>query len=206
MLEARNRHDWSQAMERLERVRETIDELTATEPPMLSRRYAARFLDRFFAPATEQGYQIESQHHPIFRFGNSWRFRPDPELVGITQDWPQQPHQDWPQILTSASWGSQGFRYFRGAGWYETDFTVVAKKTDKKTTFWFSGVDERADIWLNGEQIARAAGGAFKPFEVEFERSLLKNSNRLTVRVVNNRLNELGTGGILGPVILYERY
>lgn len=205
MLNARNRHDWDQAMERLLRVRETIEELTTIEPPMLSRRYAARFLDRFFAPATEQGYLLESQQEPLFQFDSSWRFRADPDLVGINEGWPQQSHQDWPEILTSRSWGSQGLRYLKGAGWYETDFTATSPQADKKTYLWFSGVDERADIWLNGEQVARGAGGAFKPFEVEVTGPLLDN-NRLTVRVVNISLNELGTGGILGPVILYQRY
>ena len=205
MLNARNSQQWDLAMERLSRVRAVIDELTAIEPPMLSRRYAAAFLDRFFAPATEQGYRIESQHQPLFRFGSSWRFRPDPELLGITENWYQQPHQDWPEILTSVSWGSQGLRYLKGAGWYETEFTPASPSTDRKTYLWFGGVDERADIWLNGEQVARGTGGAFKPFEVEVPSPLLE-TNRLTVRVVNISLNELGTGGILGPVILYERY
>ena len=205
MLEARNRHDWDQAMERLEQVRKTIEQLTATEPPMLSRRYAARFLDRFFAPATEQGYLIESQHQPLFRFSSSWRFRPDPDLVGTTENWYRESHPNWSKILTSASWGSQGLRYLTGAGWYETEFKAASPQAGKKTYLWFSGVDERADIWLNGEQVARGAGGAFKPFEVEVTAPLL-NNNRLTVRVVNVSLNELGTGGILGPVILYQRY
>ncbi|MCA9779157.1 MAG: DUF4838 domain-containing protein, partial [Candidatus Eremiobacteraeota bacterium] len=37
MMVARNQHEWARAMECLVRIRETIDELTALEPPMLSR-------------------------------------------------------------------------------------------------------------------------------------------------------------------------
>ncbi|HUQ64869.1 MAG TPA: hypothetical protein VM101_01865, partial [Flavitalea sp.] len=51
------------------------------------------------------------------------------------------------------------------------------------------------------------AGSGFYPQPFEFDVSSVivpGKQNIITVRIVNNLVNELGTGGIMGPVMFYE--
>lgn len=203
MLVDRNNHRWASAKAHLDSVNSIIAELTAPEPPLLSRRYAAKYMSRFFAPATEEGFHIHRLHATLYQFPDKWRFRLDPSDQGVTKRWFQEAHPDWPEISSSLSWGTQGLRYFKGVAWYEANFPATDQRSTKKTYLWFAGIDERADIWLNGEPVAKTVGG-FKPFEVEVK-PRLHVENVLSIRTVNRSLNELGTGGLLGPVVLYRR-
>lgn len=204
MLNARNQHRWTEARKHLDSANAIVEELTTPEPPMLSRRYAANYMKRFFAPATEEGYAIQHDHRVLHQFPHLWKFKLDPEDQGSSAKWFQESHPSWGEIRSSLSWSTQNLRYYAGPSWYEATFTAKKPTPGKKVYLWFATNDEPAQIWLNGEQLANYAGRPFKPFEVEVT-APLRAQNRLTLRITNARLSELGTGGIMGPVMLYER-
>jgi hypothetical protein len=55
------------------------------------------------------------------RLDGTWLFRPDPEQVGIAQQWyaPEFPRLEWTQVVLPSTWEtSPGLRAYDGWGWY----------------------------------------------------------------------------------------
>jgi hypothetical protein len=73
----------------------------------------------------------------------------------------------------------------------------------KRVFLWCGGVDEKAKVWVNGKPVGVSPGAAFSPFEVDATDAIRAGKNVITFCVVNDVVNELGTGGIVAPVILY---
>ena len=70
---------------------------------------------------------------------------------------------------------------------------------------WFGGFDESVDVYLNGHHLGERRGFA-TPAEYEQIAQYLNagGQNTLAVRVTNDDLAELGTGGIMMPVMIYH--
>ena len=58
---------------------------------------------------------------------------------------------------------------FRVSWWYRTEFTAPRNLENEKIWLNFKGLNYRANIWLNGHQIAKAedVAGAFRTYEFE---------------------------------------
>jgi hypothetical protein len=68
----------------------------------------------------------------------------------------------------------------------------------------FGGVDEKAKVWVNDNLVGISPGKAFLPFELDATEAVRPGArNVVTVRLVNARMDEIGTGGITGPVMFY---
>lgn len=105
----------------------------------------------------------------------------------------------------SASWSDQGLHYYKGLAWYRTTVEISARFRDRRLFLWFGGVDEKAEVWLNGQRIGESQVGSFRPFDLEVTAAArFDRSNYLAVRITNRELNELGTGGITAPVMLWS--
>lgn len=88
---------------------------------------------------------------------------------------------------------------------------------------WFGAVDEAAKIWINGKPITWVAevkdrktqkvirtevrdqiSGSWRPHEIEVTDAIeFGKENLFVVKVTNQQLNEVGTGGIQKIVLLY---
>ena len=79
---------------------------------------------------------------------------------------------------------------------------------------WFAGVDRTAEVWVNGQWVGAnhdgaefdldAHGSAFRPFEFDVTDAIRHGEpNVVAVRSYRTHTNELGTGGIIGPVMFY---
>jgi beta-galactosidase/beta-glucuronidase len=81
---------------------------------------------------------------------------------------------------------------------------VPASAAGKRIFLWCGGVDEKAKVWVNGQVIGISHGGAFYPFEMDATAALKPGRNVVVFCVVNQVVSEVGTGGIVAPVILYQ--
>jgi len=78
---------------------------------------------------------------------------------------------------------------------------------------WVGATDGACKVFVNGQHApyvnakgekADEANGYCAPFSFEITGALKPNvNNQVTIIGTRNFLNELGTGGLLGPVILY---
>lgn len=74
---------------------------------------------------------------------------------------------------------------FRCAWWYRTEFMVPAAYRGKRIALHFSGINYRANIWLNGKRIAAddQVRGAFRIYEFDVTDELVTEKNALAVEV-----------------------
>ena len=78
--------------------------------------------------------------------------------------------------------------------WYRTEFTVPTADAGKTINLHFDGINYRANIWLNGKQIAKSEDvvGAFRMFRFDISQHVLQGKpNVLAVQVFPPKDTEL---------------
>ncbi len=203
------------AFEEMIKVRDSL--LEDYEYPMLSTALAQRMVRRFIEPITEANYEtMAGGGEKIVGFDHEWKFQQDPEEWGqyIGLHRPESEGGSWQSIRTDTSWSNQGMRYYFGQTWYRQTVDIPEGFEDRTIKLWFSGVDNTAEVWVNGEWVGAnhdgaefdldAYGSAFRPFEFDVTEAVRHGeSNVVPVRSYRPGTNELGTGGLVGPVMFY---
>ncbi len=212
LLEHQNACEFAAACDDMERMVELARTLQAYDPPMLSTRLVPRFIDRFWRAALEEGRErTAGGNELVAAMPNRWKFFLDPYDAGEGQSFQSDETSDvgWQELPTySSSWSNQGLRYYRGHAWYRTHVTVPARFRGRQVFLWFGAVDEAAKVWVNGEAVGGTPDrhNASAPFEVEVTNAIRWGEpNLIAVKVTNVKVNELGTGGIVKPVMLWAK-
>ena len=145
----------------------------------------------------------------------AWRFRPDFYGEGDDAEYPSVELDDsgWMDVAIPAEFGTclPELEFYEGAGWFRRRITVPPQWETRHIVLRFEGVNQRAQVWLNGELLGENLDG-FLPFCFPAS-SFLKcgAENVLVVRVDNTRRAEdvpgeqrgwRTTGGILRDVSL----
>ncbi|MHB0935590.1 MAG: DUF4838 domain-containing protein [Armatimonadota bacterium] len=208
MMEARVKVDFPTAQAALERCDAAANDLMAYKPvAMLDTRIYPSYMKRFFRPCTEQGYaRVTGGNTLIATAKDEWQFQLDPQSIGEEIGlWRAEiTGGNWRPIKTSSqSWSNQGLRYYKGRAWYRTTVEVPQDAAGKRLFLWCGGVDETAKVWINGQVIGISHGAAFYPFELDATGAVKAGKNVITICTSSETVNELGTGGIMAPVILY---
>jgi beta-galactosidase/beta-glucuronidase len=129
---------------------------------------------------------------------------------------------NWQPIKTfSASWSDQGLNYYKGIAWYKAAVDVPGRFAGRKIRLWLAAIDEAAKVWVNGKLITYEAekrekdgsvtkevrdtlSGSWRPLEVEVTNAIeFGKPNTFVLKLINQNLDELGTGGIMKVVMLY---
>ena len=73
---------------------------------------------------------------------------------------------------------------FRCSWWYRTEFKLPENFAARKVWLHFSGINNRANIWLNGHKIADAkdVAGAYRTYEYEISAQLKLGQSNVTSR------------------------
>jgi hypothetical protein len=211
MMQARVEVDFVAANKHLERMDAVAATLMEYDPPMLlSGRFSTynNYTRRFFRPCTEQGYKrVTGGNRLVAACQDQWRFLIDPLRVGEDLGYWRSKTDggNWQQIKTSSSsWSNQGLRYYKGLAWYRQTVDVPAEFKGDRVFLWCGGVDEKAKVWVNDVPVGISHEASFYPFELDVTEAIQAGRpNTVVMAVLNERVNELGTGGIVAPVILY---
>jgi len=211
MMDARSRVDFPAAQQELTRLDAVAEKLMNYTPtPMLSAgRFSTyvNYMRRFFRPCTEDGFKrVSGGNRLVAAAQDEWDFQVDPQRLGESIGlWRGDiTGGNWQRMKTSsASWSTQGLRYYKGLAWYRQAVEVPAADAGQRLFLWCGGVDEKAKVWVNGTWIGISHGAAFYPFELDATAAVKPGRNMITICVANDVVNELGTGGIVAPVFLY---
>lgn len=211
MMDARVQVDFVKAQSELEKLDAVAEKLMAYKPvAMVSEgRFSTyvNYMRRFFRPATEGGYKRVTEGNKLIAAAkDEWDFQIDPERLGESIGlWRADlTGGNWQRMKTSSSsWSNQGLRYYKGLAWYRQTVEVPAEFAGKRVFLWCGGVDEKTKVWLNGQAIGISHGASFYPFELDATPAVRAGKNVITFCVANEVVNELGTGGIVAPVMLY---
>jgi len=124
-----------------------------------------------------------------------WRFRDDPEDLGVTEGWAfppaAEPSPNWREVTVPGSWNSTfaDLAEYRGPGWHSAVFSLpddVASGLGHghEVRIRFEAVALTADVWLNGRHLGGHEGG-YTPFEVDATEAIHSGWNNLIVRADN---------------------
>lgn len=187
---------------------ELVDQAKSSHPVVI---YPARtnYLDRFLKAQIVQGQARVSGGNEIVAVGpTQWRSLLDTAgSAGPNQTTALDVDEDnWmPLDVGGKSWSAQGLRYYKGTMWHRTRMSVDSRFVGRQIRLWLGCVDESARAWVNGTEVRRLDnGGSLMPQEFDVT-SVVKcgESNQITIQVTNRVLDELGTGGLMGPVLLW---
>lgn len=117
-----------------------------------------------------------------------WRFCPDPENLGIQQQWMLQENQPYleekTRIIVPSCWNRKSWQYsdYLGVAWYWRMFRVPPQCHDRPTFLLFEGVAHSATIFIDGDEIGKFEGGGL-PFEMDISRFIDNQDHFMAVRV-----------------------
>jgi exo-1,4-beta-D-glucosaminidase len=82
---------------------------------------------------------------------------------------------------------------FRASWWYRTEFTLPAATPERHVALHFDGITYRANVWLNGRQIASrdSVVGTWRLYEFDVTDLLREGANALAVEVFAPEQNAL---------------
>jgi len=208
MLDARTKGDLAGAKAALDRANACIKTLSAYDPPMVDTRLVGIYMKAFYGASTDSGAaRVTGGNTPLAIFPDEWEFQTDPTRVGEDLGFWKSSLKggSWQKSNTcSLSWSDQGLRYYKGLAWYRQTVKLPASSRGKRVFLWCGGVDEKAKVWVNGKLIGISHGGAFAPFEFDATDAVVSGGdNTVVMCVANISLDELGTGGIVAPVMFY---
>lgn len=183
--------------------------------PLLSKP-SISYLERFNYETIKSGYENTcTKGRLVTAIGDKWDFLIDTKNIGELVNWQSDKYHggNWQSISINENWSQNGLHYYKGVAWYKTQFEVPVKFKGKKLLLWFGAVDELAKVWINGQLLGESFSKspelpghpmAFKPFGFDITDYVkFDQPNTIAVKITNNILNELGTGGVMAPVMIY---
>lgn len=80
--------------------------------------------------------------------------------------------------------------------WYATHFTLDDYQSQKSATLYFDGINHKANVWLNGKQIAdfNTIDGAYRRTSFDVSEHIVTGKNMLAIEVIPPKPGDFSTG------------
>lgn len=178
---------------------------------------AGNWFSRYMQKPYLDAGRISTTHNWVSEPLRTWKYMQDKPKTGQQQGYHTAGLDDKAWKTTDVgveTWNTLGLQDFYGPVWYRTQVAVKEIPAGKKTFLWISATDGEARVFVNGapvpyvnakgETVERASGYGV-PFSFDISSALKANStNQITIEGTHTFINELGTGGLLGPAYLYQ--
>ena len=85
---------------------------------------------------------------------------------------------------------------FQVPWWYRTDFDLTPAQAGKTVLISFNGLNYKANIWLNGRQIAtsQTASGAYRRIKLNITENVVPGNNVLAVEIIPPKAGDFSIG------------
>ncbi|MDX9861942.1 MAG: DUF4838 domain-containing protein [Rhodospirillales bacterium] len=185
-------------------------------PAWSDSMYSRGYLD---GARMEKEYARHSQ--PMLEW--KWQHNPAEEAASLAWTDPAFDDQAWPVThVVRDTWSSLGHHFTltdRAAGKsgrmvYRASQRLRKLPEGKQAYLWIGATDGSVKLFVNGRHIPYVDpvkgntqdtfNGYCKSASFNVTDALLDGGNQFTILAERNALNELGTGGLMGPVIVYR--
>jgi len=156
------------------------------------------------APDTESSMPRPEHPKPQFErdawtnLNGQWDFAMDPNVVGIKENWQNDPSKFNEKITVPFCVESElsGIKYtdFIKAVWYHRTFTVPKNWEDERVFLHFGAVDYDCRAWVNGKPVGRHHGGSVS-FTFEITDALKEGENDLVIYAFDDVRSEVQPSG-----------
>ena len=187
--------------------------------------------DVMYSVGYKAGSQMESDYarHGKPMLDWKWKHNPGPEKESLPWTAPDHDDKDWPTThVVRDTWSSLGHHLTltdessgrSGRMAYRTSQKLKAPPAGKKVFLWIGSTDGRAKVFVNGQHVPyivpkktrhheageklEASSGYCKAAKFDITAALKAGDNQFTILCDRTHLNELGTGGLMGPVMIYR--
>jgi hypothetical protein len=158
-----------------------------------------------------------------------WKYNPGAEADSLPWTPSDFDDKDWPTThVVRDTWSSLGHHLTMtdapsgrsGRMAYRASQKLKALPPGKKAFLWIGSTDGSAKLFVNGKhvkytvpaktrrhkkgELIDAFSGYCKPAQFDITAALKTGDNQFTILCDRYHLNELGTGGLMGPVVVYR--
>lgn len=175
------------------------------------------YFQAFFQPSYTDGSRIARDFKVVAQAPREWRYAVDRDKQGEALGWAGSDFNDSAWKTTDPcldSWSVLGLDDYYGAVFYRSRMMLPAEPAGKTFHLWVSSFDGTCRVLVNGQPVpyvnekgetAAEAAGFCKPASFDITAAMKPGAlNQITIVGARQGLNELGTGGLLGPVYLYR--
>jgi len=177
-----------------------------------------RYFKIFYKKTYDDAARIARDREIVTRAPlRQWRYRTDKERKGEAAGWAKPDFVDTDWGLTDVgidTWSTIGQHSYMGAMWYRAGVSMPELPAGKKIHLWIGATDGSAKLFINGKHIPYTdAKGARKdlfsgyctPASFEITDTIQPGGeNHIAILCERTFINELGTGGLLAPVVIYR--
>jgi hypothetical protein len=184
-----------------------------------------KYFEVFYEPAYQDAARIARDYNvlttPPLR---QWKYQADPDKKGEAAGWAKADFNDAAWKTTDVAvetWSTLGYHDYFKSMWYRAP-AAIKPVTGKKTYLWLGSTDGTAKVFVNGKHVpytsevagadgkktvttTDAADGYCTPFSFDITAALDPSGhNTLAILCTRTFFNELGTGGLIAPVVVYQ--
>jgi hypothetical protein len=193
----------------------------------LTEEYVKWFFLAPYVDASRMERELARHGKPMTEW--KWQYNPDAEEAALPWTAPDYDDAAWPTMhivretwstighhntMTDAASGRSGRMVYRAAQ------RLGAVPAGKRAFLWIGSTDGSAKLFVNGRHVSyvvpeetrqHKAGevidrfsGYCKPAQFDVTDALKTGDNQFAILCERTNLNELGTGGLMGPVVLFR--
>ena len=185
-----------------------------TKPDTLNTKYFDAFYKETYEDAARVAAGFQVLTTPPVR---QWRYQPDKEKKGEAAGWFKPGFDDATWKTTDCAvdtWSALGLHNYMGSVWYRTAVKVPAVPAGKKVYLWLGATDGRVKVFVNGKHVPHVGAkgekadtftGFCQPAAFDITAAVKPGAeNQVSLLCTRDTLNELGTGGLLSPTLIYR--
>ena len=181
--------------------------------------------DGMYSVGYKDGARMEREYlrhgKPMLEW--QWQHNPGPEADALPWTAPAFADKAWPVThIVRDTWSSLGHHLSltdapsgrSGRMAYRAMQKLPAAPAGKKVLLWIGSTDGSAKVFVNGQHVKYltpdkgeerdAFSGYCQPAQFDITAAVKSGDNQFTILCDRLHLNELGTGGLIGPVVLYR--
>jgi hypothetical protein len=170
----------------------------------------AYFFDIFDRPRYEQAARLARTGN-ILATLRDFRFAKVASATDVGPSAPSFDASSWRRTDVSIdTWSWLGLHNYFGSAWYRTTFDVPPGAASTPLQLWVAGTDGRIRVFVDGKEVQfvttpnnKTPEGYATPFAFDAGR-LSAGSHVVAILAARTSLNELGTGGLMGPVVVHQ--
>jgi len=210
-----------------EQYRQRMIELGQTHQPQFAfarmgwtrdRTVNVRYFDYFYKATYDDAARVAKGFKLLTKTPlRKWGYQPDKEKEGEEAEWMRPEFDDRAWKTTDPcidTWSSLGLHNYMGSVWYRARAKLPRIPERKKAYLWIAATDGRVKVFVNGQHVpyVDAKGessdsftGYCKPASFDITAALGSGKqHQISMFCTREFINELGTGGLLGPVVIYR--
>jgi hypothetical protein len=175
------------------------------------------YFNAFYKATYDDAARIAREYKILTPSLRKFRFLADEKKQGEKAGWSAPGFDDGKWRTTDVAidtWSALGLHNYMGSAWYRTKLSLPALPKGKKVFLWIGATDGRVKVFVNGKHVPHAGPkgekadsftGYCQPASFDITDALAgAREAQLSLFCTREFLNELGTGGLLSPVVVYR--